>query len=1098
MAAKSRSAARRRPIVHHQAPVTIPPTPPQPDLPIVGIGASAGGLEAFTQLLQALPTDTGMAFVLIQHLEPLHDSLLSEILARTTAMTVHEVQHGMTIVPNCVYVIPPNTRMTLVHGQLELAPRSRTSGKHLPIDAFFQSLATEQGPQSIAIVLSGSGNDGTIGITAIKASGGITFAQSPDSAEFPVMPENAIATGQVDFVLTPAAIAAELVQISRQPDLARSVPISPASLDPEPHVNDPAALNQVFALLRNAMGVDFTHYKQGTLRRRIMRRMALCQIASIDDYVQYLQTHPIEVAALYHDILINVTSFFREPASFEALKTQVLPRLLPLPGDDRPLRIWIPGCATGEEAYSIAITLLEFLADRVIKPTIQIFATDISEVAIGEARLGIYPPNRLTTVSAERLSRFFVPTAGGFQISKAVRELCIFACQDLTRDPPFSRLDLISCRNVLIYFTPLLQKKVMPIFHYALQPDGYLMLGSAESVGEFSDRFAITDKKMRIYHRKAAPAPPNFRFMTHQTAITQSSAIVPVVTAAWTDLDLTQAADQIVLDRYAPAGVIINADWEILQFRGQTSAYFEPAPGKASLNLLKMARPEWALALRSAVDRATQQGMAIRQPGLPFADPDTTLPRATVTVEVIPFGPPTGRDRYFLILFEPAPSALPPARPTDPQSTASPQALRQECDRLTRELAGAKAYLTSIIAAHEASNQDLKVANEEILSSNEELQSTNEELETAKEEIQATNEELSTINEELRSRNHQLNQVNSDLHNLLSSVNIPILMLSGDLRIRRFTPMAESLFNLIATDVGRPFSDMQHNLQLPNLGALTIDVINTLNTHEQEVQDTSGHWYSLRIRPYKTIDNHIDGAVINLIDIDVLKRHAALIEQSRDYATAIGDEKAILLRELRHRVKNNLQVISSLLSLQSSRTTDATAIQILQDSQNRVQTIALMHEVLHRSPNLAALNFAEYVKLLVSYVFSSGNLQPEAIAPAVDVPADLPIHPDQAVLCGLIINELVTNALKYGAPPAPDASSPSVSVQITLTDRQLSLAVSNDGDTLPTDFDLAALPTIGLKLVTNLVEQLNGTLQIDRGQQTTFKICFNLEEQRLK
>jgi two-component sensor histidine kinase len=332
----------------------------------------------------------------------------------------------------------------------------------------------------------------------------------------------------------------------------------------------------------------------------------------------------------------------------------------------------------------------------------------------------------------------------------------------------------------------------------------------------------------------------------------------------------------------------------------------------------------------------------------------------------------------------------------------------------------------------------------------------------------------------------------------LSSVNIPILMLSGDLRIRRFTPMAEPLFNLIPTDVGRPFSNIQHNLQLPNLGLLAIGVIDTLHTHEQEVQDTHGHWYSLRIRPYRTIDNQIDGAVINLIDIDVLKRHAALIEQSRDYATAIGDEKAILLRELRHRVKNNLQVISSLLSLQSSRTTDATAIQILQDSQNRVQTIALMHEVLHRSPNLAALNFAEYVKLLVSYVFSSGNLQPEAIAPAVDVPADLPIHPDQAVLCGLIINELVTNALKYGAPPAPDAASPSVAVQITLIDRQLSLAVSNAGDTLPTDFDLAALPTIGLKLVTNLVEQLNGTLQIDRGQQTTFKICFNLEEQRLK
>ncbi len=1086
MAAKP--AARQRKSRPAPPSAIVLPSSDIEGFPIVAIGASAGGLEAFTQFLQALPVDTGMAFVLIQHLEPYHTSLLSEILTRTTTMAVHEVQNGMAIAPNCVYVIPPNTRMTLADRQLVLEPRQRTHGKHLPINAFFTSLATECGHQAMAIVLSGSGDDGAIGITAIKAAGGITFAQTPASAEFPIMPQNAIATGQVDFVLPPVAIAAELLRMSHDPEFSRS-PAQSSAIVLVPNGEPPASLSQVFALLRNAMGVDFTHYKQGTLRRRIMRRMALCHIELIDDYVQYLHDHPIEVASLYHDILINVTSFFREPASFEALKTQVFPQLLRDHTVDRPIRIWVPGCATGEEAYSMAMSLLEFLADRGIQTAIQIFATDISEVAIAEARLGIYPQSRLADVSPERLRRFFGPTDGGHQISKAVRELCVFACQDLTSDPPFSRLDLISCRNVLIYFEPLLQKKVMPIFHYALKPAGYLMLGSAESIGEFADLFAIADKKMRIYSRKSSPTRLNFSFTNSQGAIAPLASSGPLLTAAWSDLALTQAADQIVLQRYAPVGVVINADLEILQFRGQTSAYLEPAPGKASLNLLKMARPELALELRATIYQAAQQGIAVRHPGVPLVHGDAC---ARVMLEVIPFGPPTGNDRYFLVLFESIPSVAPLL---DQVASVPPVVLPQEIDRLNLELAGTKAYLQSIIESHETSNQELKVANEEILSSNEELQSTNEELETAKEEIQATNEELSTINDELRSRNQQLNYVNSDLQNLLSSVNIPILMLSGDLRIRRFTPMAETLFNLIPTDVGRRFSDIQHNLDLSNLGALTIGVIDTLQTHEQEVQDTSGHWYSLRIRPYKTIDNQIDGAVINLIDIDVLKRHAALIEQSRDYATAIGDEKAILLRELRHRVKNNLQVISSLLSLQSSRTTDATAIQILQDSQNRVQTIALMHEVLHRSPNLAELNFADYLKQLVSYVFSTGNLQPGAIAPAVSVPADLQIHPDQAVLCGLIINELVTNALKYGCPPAPDNSSPSVTVEITIAaDRQLCLAVSNDGDTLPADFDLAALPSIGLKLVTNLVEQLNGTLHIERGQRTTFKLCFSAEK----
>ncbi len=1180
------------------APTPVP-QPPSGDFPIVGIGASAGGLEAFSHLLKPLPNDTGMAFVLVQHLAPEHDSLLSEILTRTTTMAVHEVQDGMEILPNCVYVIPPNTLMTFEEGCLKLQPRQRTKGKYMPIDAFFKSLADDRSHKAIAIVLSGGDDDGSLGLAAIKAAGGITFAQDPQSAEVSKMPQNAIATGCVDFVLAPAGIAQELIKISRHPYVMR-----PLTATPEEASSNLESLSRIFALLRRTMGVDFSHYKQGTIRRRIMRRMVLRNLEQIDDYVEYLQGNVTEVEDLYHDILINVTSFFREPDTFKALTETVFPSIVPEKSGDLAIRIWIPGCATGEEAYSVAISLLEFLDDRAIKPMIQIFATDISEVAIEQARLGIYAQSVLAEMSPERLRRFFVPVEGGYQISKAVRELCVFARQDVTSDPPFSRLDLISCRNLLIYLEPVLQKKIMPIFHYALKPAGFLMLGSSESIGEFSDLFAIADKKSRIYSRKFAPPRLNFNFVASQLPLDRSSGNPPAVMEVWSDSNLAQAADGIVLDRYAPAGVIVNAELEILQFRGQTSPYLEPAPGKASFNLLKMARAELALELRAAIHRANQEGTAVCKTGLPLQIGDD---RQSVSLDVIPFNQAGADNRYFLVLFS---SVRAIASPTEPPQSAAPspgsQVLDPEVTRLQQELSTTKEYLQSIIEAQESTNQDLKVANEEILSSNEELQSTNEELETAKEEIQATNEELSTINEELRSRNLQLNHVNSDLQNLLSSVNIPILMLSGDLRIRRFTPLAEPLFNLIPTDIGRPFSDIQHSLEVSDLSALSIAVIDSLKTHEQEVQDRRGHWYSLCIRPYKNIDNQIDGAVISLIDIDALKQNAVLLERSRDYATAIVEtvreplvvlnatlqvvtanqsfyqtfqlqpaqvenqrifdlgewniaslrslleevlpknsllqdfeveqefanlghrtmllnarqieqvgagqlillaieditarkqaegqlrhslqEKELLLREIRHRVKNNLQVISSLLSLQINRVSDTRMAQILQDSQNRVHTIGLMYEVLHQSTNLTALNFTEYVKTLVNYVFSSFNNRSNALPPQVSIPEGLRLDVDQSILCGLILNELLTNALKYGVHSAEDR----IFITIALSpDQQITMTVANDGDRLPADFDLDSIQSVGLQLVTNLAEQLNGTLQLDRGDQTIFEVRFH-------
>lgn len=680
--------------------------------PIVGIGASAGGLEAFSQLLRHLPNDTGMAFVLIQHLDPEHDSLLSEILTRTTDMPVHQVQDGITIAPNCVYVIPPNTCMTLEQEMLKLEPRQMVNGRYMAIDSFFSSLAVERGNKAIAIVLSGSNEDGTLGLGAVKSGGGITFAQDLESSEFPTMPQSAIASGYVDFVLSPTEIAAELVKISHHPYVKcpnndqQNAEIQPLATILSGEIAE--SLPQIFELLRSQMGVNFSQYKQGTIKRRITRRMVLHNLANLEDYVQYLQENPSEVKELYNDILINVTSFFRDVGSFEALSNHVFPTICQNKLS-APIRIWIAGCSTGEEAYSIAIYLLEFLEDRPLKPTIQIFATDISEVMIERARQGIYHQSLLTEVSPERLRRFFVPVEGGYQIGKPVRELCVFARQNLVSDPPFSRLDLITCRNVLIYMEPVLQKKVMPIFHYALNPNSFLMLGTSESIGEFSDLFAIADKKYRIYTHRQSSSHLNLSLITSNSSNSLTSKPEPMSSEAqWNDSTLEQAADRLVLQQYAPTGVIINFDLEILQFRGNTSPYLEPSPGKATLNLLKMVRSDLTLELRAAIHRAKEEDSPIRREGLLMGE-------QRINLMVIPLQPSPEGDRFFLVLFESNPSEISP-----PSSNPKPRKVRQtesdqEIIRLKQELATTKEYLQSIIESQESSNQDLKVANEEIM-----------------------------------------------------------------------------------------------------------------------------------------------------------------------------------------------------------------------------------------------------------------------------------------------------------------------------------------------------------------------------------------------
>jgi two-component system CheB/CheR fusion protein len=855
--------------------------------PIVGIAASAGGLEAFRELIGHLPTDTGMAFVLIQHLSPDHESLLCEILGRVTKMPVRQVQEGMVIEPNEVYVIPPNTQMTLAQGILHLAPREKIYGRYLPADAFFMSLAADRGNKAIAVVLSGADGDGSLGLKAIKVGGGVTFAQCEATAKFDSMPNTAIATGNVDFVLPPQAIAEELTSISHRVTRIYSQPFPVVEKLPEPGT----ALTTIFAQLRTTTGIDFTSYKPATLNRRMQRRMLLYKLDSLEDYAQYLQAHPAEVKALYEEILIHVTSFFRDPEAFEQLKEQVFPTISQNKPPDSAIRIWVAGCSTGEEAYSIAICLLEFFSTRATVPPIQIFATDISEAAISRARAGCYLEAQMEGVSPARRNRFFVPLAdGSYQISSVVRELCVFAKHNLGGDPPFSNLDLISCRNVLIYLSDKLQERIMSLFHYSLNLTGFLMLGTSESVRTKADLFTSIDEQFKIYARSASLTRPLFSFTTGSNLIAnvdsgQQAGKNP------NNFDLGQEVDHLISNRYAPVSVVVNDQMDILQMRGDTDPYLKLTAGTTDLNLLMMARSGLSIALRTVIYQAQTQNISIRQEQIQVSAGEAAI---LLNLEVIPFRPGTADALYFLVLFEAVLSPITEIPPT--AQSLNPTNLEREIVQLRSSLAAvtqrevlAQAHLQDVIQQQKDLNQSLLVANEEILSSNEELQSMNEELQTAKEEIQATNEELSTTNDELRSRNLQQKRDNSDLNNFLTSISIPIIMLTNDLRIRRFTPTAQRLFNFIPTDIGRPFNDLRANFEVPNLEAMIGEVLETLNTQEQEIQTQGGYWYSLRIRPYRTTENQIDGVTMIFVDIDALKRNATTIESARNYAETIID-----------------------------------------------------------------------------------------------------------------------------------------------------------------------------------------------------------------
>jgi two-component system, chemotaxis family, CheB/CheR fusion protein len=842
------------------------PSMPGSSFPIVCIGASAGGLEAFTRLLEGLPKETGMGFVVIQHLDPNHPSALPPLLAKKSTLPVTEAKNGMRVKKDHVYVLPPDAIMTISRGTLKLSTRT-SQGRFMPIDHFMRSLAEELKSSAIGVILSGTATDGTLGLEGIKAEGGLTFAQDEKTAQYPGMPASAINSGCVDFVLPPAEIARELVKVSRHPFVLRP---AAAGLENWGAPGSDNQFNKIFELLRKVTGLDFSSYKRTTIQRRIARRMTLHKFTSMGEYIAFLQKLRSEVEALSQDLLIKVTTFFRDTEAFDTLRKKIFPALLKQRRPADPIRIWVPGCSTGEEVYSIGMTLIESLDDSAPDLTCQIFATDISESAIEKARNGFYAENIKQDVTPERLRRFFVKTAEGYRITKAVRDMCIFARQDLTKDPPFSKLDLISCRNVLIYMGSDLQKRIIPIFHYALKPNGYLMLGSAESTGSFSNLFTLADKKGKVYGKKQVagdlrvgypglvPSPP-------KAASAAKKAVKHE--APGSELDLFKETDKLILTRYTPAGVLLNDELEILQYRGHTGPYLEQAPGKPSVNILKLVREGMVYELKSAADRALKQGVAIQTSPISMR---TNGQHRDVVIDVVPIHSTMSDKPFLLVMFSDVPPAK--AKTAQGQAKLTQKTEAKLVNQLRRELNAVREELQSVIEEQEAAQEEFKSANEEILSSNEELQSTNEELETAKEELQSANEELTTLNEELLTRNSELGLLNSDITNLLSSISIPILMLSQDLRIRRFTPVAGSLLNLIPGDVGRPITDINPNIDLPGLDKMVSEVLDSMAVQEKDVRAKDGRWFSLRVRPYRTLDNKIDGAIVMFLDIEGLKK----------------------------------------------------------------------------------------------------------------------------------------------------------------------------------------------------------------------------------
>jgi len=1131
------------------APEPLPST--AAGFPIVGIGASAGGLAAFEAFFSGMPADAdpGMAFVLVQHLDPNHKSILGDLIRRYTRMQVFEVEDGMVVRPNCAYIIPPNRDMAFLSGTLQLLEPSSPRGQRLPIDFFFRSLAQDQRERAIGIVLSGTGSDGTLGVRAIKGEGGMVMVQNPASSEYDGMPRSALATGLVDYELPPAEMPTQLMAF-----VARAIghPARRAAASVREVEN---ALKKVFVLLRAQSGHDFSLYKPSTVHRRIERRMAVHQIDAMDSYLKYLQKTPDEANALFRDLLIGVTSFFRDPEAFKVVEDEIIPKILADKSPGAQVRVWAPGCSTGEEAYSLAILLAERLEAMKRTCKVQVFATAIDSEAIATARGGRYPASIATDLSPERLARFFaVEPDGGYRVHKSIRDMLVFSEQSLIKDPPFSKLDLVSCRNVLIYMGGDLQKKLIPLFHYALNPGGFLFLGTSH------------------------------------------------------------LAEQVLLEEVAPAGALVNGRGDILYLHGRTGRYLEPSPGEAGVNnIVKMAREGLRRDLTTTLRKAAGTREVARCHGLRVKTNGDFI-TINLTIHPVKASPP--ETPLYLVVLEEAPAADAERPPVGVAGGAGADGLAADTDErisaLAQELTAKEEYLQSANEELETTNEELKYANEEMQSVNEELRSTNEELETSKEELQSVNEELATVNSGLQTKVADLSRAYNDMNNLLAGTGIATVCVDHHMRILRFTPAATRIINLIPTDVGRPVAHIVSNLK--DYDSLAVDVQSVLNTlipKEVQVESAEGNWFVMRILPYRTLENVIEGAVITFVDITALKQSEEELQHSRDllnktqqiskvggwewdiakqtmtwtdetyrihgfepaaittgspahiqrslacydpkdrpavesafrHCVAAGvpydlefpfttaqnrrtwvqtsaqavieadrvvrveglimditerkrneaaikrqlEEKELLLKETQHRIKNNITMIASLLSLQSKSAINPEAAAILKEAIGRLHSMAELYNKMLLSTDYRDIPAARYL----------GDLADAAVAIFADQKKvtlkkqldDCLIDAKKLFLLGIITNELLANTMKY-AFVGREAGA----IEISFTKRgpEATLTIQDDGAGLPDGLDTETTGSFGLMLVRMLAQQLEGTFSIDSREGTKSVLNFSI------
>jgi two-component system, chemotaxis family, CheB/CheR fusion protein len=967
----------KKPTEEKDLPATTPQV--QTSFPTVGIGASAGGVTALQQFFQEIPPDTGAAYVVIVHLEPTYTSELPEILARKTQMPVQQVNRKAPLEPNNIYVIPPNRRLLIADHEIATFAFDEPRGKRSPIDQFFRSLADQHG-DGFAIVLTGAGSDGALGAKAIKEAGGLILVQDPGEAEYPSMPRSAIATGLADVVAPVKELAHQLVELLKAKAHVPAETLAPS---------DEETLTRILTNLRSKSGHDFLRYKRSTIYRRLARRMQVRKVDSLSEYFEILKKKPEEIQSLFHDLLISVTTFFRDPAAFDALSNQVISKIYDMEETGNPLRVWVPGCASGEEAYSIAMLFADEAARRDVRAEVQIFASDLDNTALAIAREGRYPLAVEADISEARLKKYFTKDADHYRIRREIRDMVLFATHSLLKDPPFSRLHLISCRNLLIYMEKDLQQQVISTFHYALKPCGHLFLGSSEMAEHPAGLFRLVDRDARIYQS-------NMRASDERTFpqffVSPKIGDVPVFAPARAGDHAPAVTHSRALELTAPPSVIVDINHQIVNMSDEAGRYIQPSGGQIRNDVTELVRPELRFDLRAALHRAFERSQKTLSLPIPVRF-NGKARRVLLQVKPVVFEKDSPTQAIVFFIEGEAIDATENDTIAPEPAQAADAVIRQ----LKEELELFRSRLRASREEYEAANEDLRAANEELQSVNEENRSTAEELETSKEELQSINEELQTVNAELKIKLDSVSRANNDLQNLMASADVGTLFLDNQLRIKRFTPRMADVFNILPADEGRPITDLTPRLDYPDFSKDAQTILKELGVIEREIS-SDGKWYLTRLRPYRTMDDHIEGVVCTFVDITARLKTEEALKSSEAHLR-------LLLGELSHRVKNTLAVVQAMARL--SFADDISRDDALEAFTNRLRALSAAHDLLVKSDWRGAGLREVAERQLAPYAIDKQRIM--IAGPDIALPADL------ATPLSLVLHELSANALKYGA-----------------------------------------------------------------------------------